>query len=86
MKKVLYFYSPGCPFCKKADKFIAQAIEEHQEVTEALNAAIGTKANKDDLTSHTSDAVAHIESTERADWNAAKAHADSAHAPSDAEP
>ena len=31
MKEVLYFYSPGCPFCKKADKFIAQALSENSE-------------------------------------------------------
>ena len=31
---------------------IAAAIEEHQEVTTALNAAIGNKANAADLTSH----------------------------------
>ena len=34
MKEVLYFYSPGCPFCKKADKFIAQAIEENPKAVD----------------------------------------------------
>lgn len=34
---------------------------------------------------HASDTTVHITSTERSDWNAAKTHADSAHAPSNAE-
>lgn len=33
---------------------ISAAIEEHQDVTDALNSAIGNKANASDLTSHTS--------------------------------
>lgn len=33
---------------------ISAAIETHQDVTDALNAAIGNKANSSDLTSHTS--------------------------------
>lgn len=62
---------------------IAQAFAEHKEVAEALNSAIGTKANKDELTSHTED-VSHITETERANWNEAKNHADSTHARTDA--
>ena len=37
------------------------------------------------LNSHINDSVKHITSTERANWNAAKTHADSAHAPSNAQ-
>ena len=33
---------------------ISEAIQTHQDVTDALNSAIGTKANASDLTSHTS--------------------------------
>lgn len=40
---------------------------------------------KADLDSHTSNTTVHITSTERTNWNAAKTHADSAHAPSNAE-
>lgn len=128
---------------------IAEAMENNQNVVEALDTAIGTKANKSDLTSHTSnksnphsvtksqvglsnvpnvatndqtpsykeasslnkltsgeklsvafgkiskaitdlishiaDSVKHITSTERTNWNAAKTHADSTHAPSNAQ-
>ena len=37
------------------------------------------------LNSHINDSVKHIASTERTNWNAAKTHADSAHAPSNAQ-
>ena len=37
------------------------------------------------LNSHINDNIKHITSTERTNWNAAKTHADSAHAPSDAQ-
>lgn len=128
---------------------IADAMKSNQTVIEALNTAIGTKANTSDLTAHTGntsnphnvtktqvglgnvpnvttndqtpsytesssltkltsgekisvafgkiskaitdlishigDSVKHITSTERTNWNAAKTHADSAHAPSNAQ-
>lgn len=38
-----------------------------------------------DLISHIGNTVSHITSTERTNWNAAKSHADSAHAPSNAQ-
>lgn len=44
-----------------------------------------SRAAKADLTSHTGDTTVHVTSTERTNWNAAKTHADSAHAPSNAE-
>lgn len=65
---------------------ISAAIESNQDAVKAINAAIGMKANASELTSHTSDTDSHITSAERAKWNAAKTHADLAHAPSDAEP
>lgn len=43
-------------------------------------------AVKTDLNSHKEDTSIHITSTERTNWNSAKTHADSAHAPSDAQP
>lgn len=55
-------------------------------VASQINTAVSTKANTSDLTSHTTNATAHITATERTNWNAAKTHADSDHAPSDAEP
>lgn len=50
-----------------------------------LQNTLDKKALVSDLTSHTSDTTKHITSTERMDWNAAKTHADSTHAPSNAE-
>lgn len=53
---------------------------------EKLSVAFG-KISKaiTDLISHISDSVKHITSAERSNWNAAKTHADSAHAPSTAQ-
>lgn len=65
---------------------ISTAIEGNQDAVKALNAAIGTKANASDFTAHTSNTTAHVTSDERTKWNAAKTHADLAHAPSNAEP
>ena len=55
------------------------ARSDHKHPTDTSRAA------KSDLDSHTSNTTAHITSTERSNWNAAKTHADSAHAPSNAE-
>lgn len=54
-------------------------------VDELLTAVSG-KANASTLTSHTGNTTVHITSAERTNWNVAKTHADSAHAPSNAEP
>ena len=50
-----------------------------------IKTELDKKALASDLTSHTEDVTKHITSTERTNWNAAKTHADSAHAPSNAE-
>lgn len=44
-----------------------------------------SRASQVALDEHTGNTTAHITSTERTNWNAAKTHADSAHAPSNAE-
>lgn len=64
---------------------IATAMQENEEVVDVLEAAIGTKANSSDLTTHTGNTTVHITSTERTSWNGAVTHANSAHAPSNAE-
>lgn len=55
------------------------ARSDHKHPTDTSRAA------KTDLDTHTSNTTAHITSAERSNWNAAKTHADSAHAPSNAE-
>lgn len=64
---------------------IADAMAENKTVVDALNDAIGSKANTSDLTAHMTDTNVHISTDERTNWNAAKSHADSAHAPSNAQ-
>lgn len=44
-----------------------------------------SRASKTEFDGHASDTTKHITSTERTNWNASKSHADSAHAPSNAE-
>lgn len=44
-----------------------------------------SRASKEEFDSHTGNTTVHITATERTNWNAAKTHADSAHAPSNAE-
>lgn len=50
-----------------------------------LQAALNAKAAQTDLDTHTSNTTMHITADERTAWNAAKTHADSAHAPADAQ-
>ena len=64
---------------------ISAAIEDNQDAIDLLNAAIANKSNATDLTSHTGNASIHVTSTDKSNWNTAKTHADSAHAPSNAE-
>lgn len=52
---------------------------------DSLSEIVADKANSTDLTSHTGSTTVHITSTERNNWNAAKSHASSAHAPTNAE-
>ena len=64
---------------------IATAMAENEGVVDALNSAIGSKASRTELESHVNDNTVHITSEERTNWNYAKTHADSDHAPSNAE-
>lgn len=63
---------------------IAAAIQKNKDVEKALNEAIGKKANQTELDTHTGNSTIHITASERTNWNAAKTHADSAHARTDA--
>lgn len=73
------------------NKVVATAINNlntlvgNTPVSDQINTAVASKADTSDLTAHTGNSNIHITSTERTNWNAAKAHADSAHAPSNAE-
>ena len=50
-----------------------------------LQSTLDAKATQTSLDTHTSNTTVHITADERTKWNAAKTHADSAHAPSDAQ-
>ena len=64
----------------------ANATHSHaiSDVT-SLQSTLNEKAAKSDFDSHTGDTTVHITDGERTKWNAAKSHADSAHAPSGAQ-
>ena len=75
----------GAPETLDTLKEVADAIEENESVVEALDAAIGKKANQAELDTHINNSVIHVTSTDKLNWNAAKTHAASAHAPANAE-
>lgn len=59
----------GAPETLDTLKEVADAIELSKSVEEALNKAIGTKANNSVLSSHTSNTTIHVTSEERTKWN-----------------
>lgn len=69
----------GAPETMDTLKEVADAIEKNKSVVEALNKAIGTKANQSELDTHTGNNTIHITPNERTDWNDAnnKKHAHS---------
>ena len=56
-----------------ANEEIAAVIKENQTIMDTLNAAIGTKANKNEFDSHAGNGTIHITAAEREKWNAAAA-------------
>lgn len=63
---------------------LAAALGDDPNFATTMTTELGKKATKTELNTHASSNI-HITSTERTNWNAAKTHADSAHAPSNAE-
>lgn len=59
----------GAPETLDTLKEVADAIQENETVVEALNAAIGNKANQVELDTHTGNEIIHITSKERNKWN-----------------
>ena len=59
----------GAPETLDTLKEVADAIEASKTVEEALNNAIGKKANQSELDTHTGNDTIHITSDERTKWN-----------------
>lgn len=59
----------GAPETMDTLKEVADAIEKNKSVVEALNKSIGTKANQNELDTHTGNDTIHITSDERTKWN-----------------
>lgn len=59
----------GAPETLDTLKEVADAISASKSTEEALNSAIGTKANQAELDTHTGNDMIHITSDERENWN-----------------
>lgn len=59
----------GAPETMDTLKEIADAIEKNKSVVKALDKSIGTKANQNELDTHTGNDTIHITSDERTKWN-----------------
>lgn len=59
----------GAPETMDTLKEVSDAISKHESVVEALNAAIGNKAENSVLESHTSDLDIHVTSDDKSNWN-----------------
>lgn len=64
---------------------LADAMKTNKDAIDSLNSIAASKANASDLNAHKGDTTSHITSTERNNWNSAKTHAGTAHAPANAE-
>lgn len=65
-------------------KELEEAIKSSSDVVEALNEAIGKKANQAEFDSHINDGVIHVTTADKNNITTALNHAKSKHAPSDA--
>ena len=45
MKDILFFYMPGCPHCRKAEKLIAELLAEHPQWKEITINRVDETAN-----------------------------------------
>lgn len=59
----------GAPETMDTLKEVSDAIEKNKSVVEALDKAIGTKANQNELDTHIGNDTIHITSDERTKWN-----------------
>ena len=59
----------GAPETMDTLNEVADAIEKNKSVVEALDKSIGTKANQNELDTHTGNDTIHITSDERTKWN-----------------
>ena len=72
------------PMIPNVDSELSETSENPVQ-NKVITNVLSDKADITVLNSHINDSVKHITSTERTNWNDAKTHADSAHAPSNAQ-
>ena len=59
----------GAPTTLDTLNKIATEMAENEDVVEALNAAIGEKANQAELDTHEDNSVIHVTATDKSNWN-----------------
>lgn len=59
----------GAPETLDTLKEVADALAENETVMDALNAAIGTKANQTELDTHSGNDTIHVTQTDKDNWN-----------------
>lgn len=59
----------GAPTTLDTLKEVADAMKENEDVVRAIEESIGKKANEEEVDSHTNNAVIHVGSDERTNWN-----------------
>ena len=64
---------------------LADAMKDNADAIEALEGIASGKVSQSDFNTHVNNTDIHITTAERTNWNAAKTHADSAHAPVNAQ-
>lgn len=64
----------GAPESMDTLKEVHNAIAAHKNIMDALNEAIGKKANAAEFDSHTKDTTKHVTAAERTKWNGAAEH------------
>lgn len=74
----------GAPETLDTLKEVADAISEHSEIVDALNSAIGKKADQVELDTHTGNSTIHVTQIDKDNISTAISHANSAHARMDA--
>ena len=74
----------GAPETLDTLKEIADAIIEDKTIVDAIDAAIGTKANQNELNTHINNDAIHVTQSDKTNISIAKEHADSQHARVDA--
>lgn len=66
-------------------KQLSDAMQENEDIVDALENAMGSKASEVEFQAHAANETVHVTESEKEGWNAAAEHGRSGHAPANAE-